>query len=308
MPSPLVFVVGATGTVGSEVSRHLISLGWGVHATTRDHNSTAAKALQAEGVKFFQGSWDDKDAINAGLSGCSFLFMNISPQLDEAGEELVRAQSILSSAKAAGVRSVVYSSVAGAGSPEKMRFSTPDLFVAKVILSKQKIEAAVRDAGFAAWTILRPAFFAANFLLPNVAIYFGHGDANTWTTAFQPDSHIPVVDEHDIAVFATEAFKDPARFNGQEIDLAGELLYPDEIATALSKATARDIRVVYMTDEDIAAQMKFNPIVEGQWSMRDMDQYINIDELKAWGLPLGTFEGFLERRKEDVKKSWPPSA
>jgi uncharacterized protein YbjT (DUF2867 family) len=154
MSSQTIFVVGATGIVGGAVARHLLTLNWRVHATTRDPDSEASKALQAQGVKLFKGTWDDEEPLSTAIAGCSTLFLNPYHYPFDAGEEVRWSNLILTTAKAAGVTQVVLASIFGTQHPEKMRYQDP--LITQVLASKGRVEDLVHAAGFDFWTILRP--------------------------------------------------------------------------------------------------------------------------------------------------------
>ena len=171
-------------------------------------------------------------------------------------------------------------------------------------MSTYRIEETVKTAGFASHTILRPTFFMANFLLPKVAMYQGLHEKGRWTLSLRPDSWMPMIDDFDIAQFAVAAMEDPARFNGKGIALALELKTLDVTLAALSHATRRELKAVYLTDEEIEEQRGKNRIVEAYLVMREMDKWVDMNDAKSYGIPMSTFEVFLEREKEAVKKAY----
>ncbi|KIW15314.1 hypothetical protein PV08_05359 [Exophiala spinifera] len=296
-----IFVVGATGIVGGAVARHLLSLNWAVHATTRNPDSKASKALQALGAKLFKGTWDDERALLTALAGCSTLFLNPYTYPFDQGEEVHWSNLILTTAKAAGVKQVVFTSIFGTQNPEKLKYQHP--LVTKVQESKGKVEQLVRAAGFDFWTILRPGYFMASFLLPKAVLFAGFLETGRWTTALLPESPMPLIDEHDIAVFTAAALADKVRFNRKEIELSGELRNPEEITKALSGASGREIKAVYLTAEEVEAQ-EADPLVGAYLALRDMHLYVDIDQVKAWGLPIGTFEAYLARKNDVVQETY----
>ncbi|KAK9429680.1 hypothetical protein V1505DRAFT_373412 [Lipomyces doorenjongii] len=136
-------------------------------------------------------------------------------------------------------------------------------------------------------------------------MYPGLVETNRFTTALTTDTKLPAVDPEDIAKFAVTAFLEPDRFNTREIAIASELIGIDKMMEFLSSASGRDIKVVYMSEEEIDAQMAMNPRITYQFAMRDIAQFADMDEVKSWGIPLGSLERFLEREKEIVEKTYP---
>lgn len=307
MTSPSVFVASATGTQGSTVARQLISLGWNVHATTRNLESPAAKSLQAIGVQFGVGDWDNEEVLKEQLAGCSKLFLVLMPSFTDLKQELAQAKRIISIAKAAGVQQVLYTSAYGVQTPERSKHYDPNSFVAATLASKKAIEDEIQSSGFEHWAIIRPGWFMANFLEPKVKMYSGLTETSTWTIGILPDSKMPLIDHEDIAKFAIAALKDPARFSGKAFEIASDIRYAEDVIKSLGEAAGRKMQVHFLSDEEIDAQ-KTNPMVTGMLILRDMSQFVDFDQVKSWGIPLNTWEDFLRREKVAVEKTYPSSA
>ncbi|KAI1074268.1 hypothetical protein F5B20DRAFT_563955 [Whalleya microplaca] len=161
--TPTVFVTSATGSQGGAVCRELLQLGWEVRATTRNLATPKAQALQAAGVHFTVGGWDDDEALHTALTGCDKLFLCLFPNLQDLNQAPERAQRIISIAKSAGVRQAVASTTLGAYMIEegtKPPVPMGGLFT-RHLQSKKRVEQAVVDGGFDEWTLLRPGFFMA---------------------------------------------------------------------------------------------------------------------------------------------------
>ncbi|PLB43977.1 putative NAD dependent epimerase/dehydratase [Aspergillus steynii IBT 23096] len=303
--TPKIFVCGATGTQGGATTHHLLQKGASVHALVRDPNSHGGQKLQEVGVTVTPGNYDDEDSLRKGLQGCAGLFLNLSPDFQNEKHEVEQARRILSIAKASGVSRIVYASAFAVNDPERLTAWDPNGFLGKIILSKQAIENEVRAAGFDSWTIIRPANFMSNYLSPLATmLYPGLVETGVWTTALLKETLVPMVDPNDIGRFAAEAILDPSRFHTKEIDLASELLTAEDILKELAQATGRQFKAHFLTEEEINAQAAVNPMIKGQLGMRDMYRFVNIEDVKAWGFPLGTFGGFLERKKESVGKTY----
>ncbi|KAH7158183.1 hypothetical protein B0J13DRAFT_190650 [Dactylonectria estremocensis] len=308
MPSSQVFVCGATGTQGGAVARSLLAKNVKVHALARDPTSDKAKALEALGVKLWHGDYDNKEAIEAAIGGCDAIFINLMPDLQDLTRELVWAKNIMAAGKAAGAKHAIYSSGFGVDQVQEFKLLDQQSIVATVLRSKQSIEREVRDAGYEHWTILRPGNFMANFLQPLVRMYGGLVDKGVWTTALTPETLLPMVDTKTVGLFGATAILEPERFSGKEISYADELMRVDTLLEELSIATGRDLKAVYLTDEEIEEQKKTNIFLHGQLAMRDMAQFVDIDEVKSWGVPLGTVREFMVREKKRVDETYNTSA
>jgi uncharacterized protein YbjT (DUF2867 family) len=299
-----VFVAGATGTVGGAVARNLLKHDISVQALARNPDSISAQEMRRLGVKLVAGNYDDESALTEALNGCDGVLLNLSPDFFDHQWERKVAQKIMTTAKNSGVKHFIYSGGLATVEPEKLENWDAKSFVATVLLSKQAIENEVRQAGFESWTILRPGSFMANYILPLVAVYPDLVRNNRFVTAFTREQPQPLVDPNDIGKFAVAAYLEPQRFHAKEIEIAGERLTIDETMQKLSKATGRNFEVVYLSNEEIMAQKDTNPFIAGQFISRGYENLVKLEEVKAWGIPLGTFDQFLERESGRVKETY----
>lgn len=304
MSSPTVFVCGATGTQGGALIDHLLKHDVKVHAITRSLNSTAAQRLQELGVAISEGDFDDDESVKQNMTRCTSLFLNLMPALTDLNTSLEQARRLLKIAKECGIKQVIYTSGVSANDPSRNKHWNPNSIISKMMLNKQAIEHEIRNAGFETWTLLRPGNFMTNFLFPMNQMYPGLAENGVFITALTPDTLLPMVDPNDIGRFAAMAVLDPIKFNHQEIEIASEFMGAEEIMRALSRATGRDFKAVFMSDEEIDKQKGVNPFIAGQLMMRDMSSFVDLEKVKAWGLPLGTFDEFLVREKARVDVSY----
>ncbi|KAH7169940.1 hypothetical protein EDB81DRAFT_638038 [Dactylonectria macrodidyma] len=304
--APTAFITAATGAQGLAVARQLRGLGWAVRTTARNMDAPAVHQLQALGVEVMAGDWDNETVLTTVILGCSCLFLNLMPNLATFSSEVPHAKRILAIATAADVKHVVYSSALSVKNLGQGQYYIHDSPVARAHGWKQEIEALVRGAGFETWTILRGGFFMVNFLAPKVNwMYPNLVQTNTWTTAYTPEVRMPMVDVEDIAKFAVAAFRDPARFHQQEIEIASELLSPDQIIQQLGDASGRTMRNVFLTSEEVEEQRDTNMLVTVQLMSRDLDKCVDFAKVKSWGIPLGTFQQFLKREHNWVRETYP---
>lgn len=308
MSPPVTFICGATGTQGGSLARYLCAKNLQVHALARNPTSTSAKALDSLGVKLWPGDFDNLEALNSAMEGCTSIFLNLSPDFQDHAAEGRWASNIITAGKNAGVKHIVYSSGFAVSEPQRLKHWDPQSFVAMVLLSKQAIEKQSREAGFQYWTILRPGNFMANYLDPLVRMYPGLVSEGVWSTALRPDNALPTVDTATVAAFSGAAILDPERFHGKEIEYADELLYVEQIVEKLSKATGRDLRANFLSEEEVEKQKGGNPFIAGQLMARDMAQFVDMEEVKQWGIPLSNFDVFLEREKKRVDETYLKSA
>ncbi|KAM0525606.1 hypothetical protein ACHAPE_000314 [Trichoderma viride] len=303
MAQPKVFVCGVTGTQGGAVARNLRSENISVTALVRDPSSPQAQSIEALGVEIVPGNFDDTPAIERALAGCTAAFLNFFPDFKDLTAELRWAKSIMTAARAAGVKHIIFSSGFAVGTPEKLRLWDADSIMGKALLAKQSNEKEVRDAGFDYWTILRPGNFMANYLPPKVAMYGGLAQSGVWTTPLLKESKLPMIDEATIARFASAAIHNPTKFTGQTIEIADELIGPEEILEKISATAGRQLKAEYMSEAAIMEQ-KSNPFIIGQYAMRDLASFVDMDKVKSWGVPLSSFDAFVQREKENIKKTY----
>jgi uncharacterized protein YbjT (DUF2867 family) len=145
---------------------------------------------------------------------------------DFAENELQRGLNVAGAAHAAGVAHLVYSSV---GSADRAS-GIPHWDI------KWEIEQHIRALGIPA-TVLRPVMFMEYHADPTYGVY---GQAPHIRT-IPPDERVQLIAVRDVGVFAALAFADPVRFVSQAIELAGDELSLDQLLSAITRATGRDV-------------------------------------------------------------------
>ncbi|KAJ5896499.1 uncharacterized protein N7473_005898 [Penicillium subrubescens] len=304
MSSPVVFVCGATGNQGGALIHNLAQHGIKIHAITRNIKSSAAQILQSQGVTISEGDFDNQESLKKSMSGCTTLFLNLSPNHTKSTAEIEQAKQILAIAKEVGVQHIIYTTALGTNNPEALKHWDPNSLVGTALSGKKIIEGEVRNAGFKYWTILRPGNFMTNYLFPLVRMYGGLVETGTFTTAYSKDTVLPMVDPNDIGKFAAAAVLHPVKFNGKEIEIASQMMGIEAVLNDISQATGRELQVVYLSEEEIEEQSRQNPLIYVQLVMRDLSQFVDMAKLKEWKIELGTFPQFLEREKERVEKTY----
>ncbi|EPE02650.1 nad dependent epimerase [Ophiostoma piceae UAMH 11346] len=314
-----IFVAGITGCQGGAVAQLALRSGWSVHGLARNPAAATATALATQGVKLVAGDYDNTDALNRSLAGCTAVFIVPSPVFTDLTAELRWATAIVTAARSAGtVTSVVVSTSLGT---EVFGDSDTSVF-AQFMRYKRKVEVAVASSGIKTWTILRPGNFMANYLTPKVAMYPGFRETGVWTTGLLPDTQLPLVDEADIAALTVAAIGDPARFHEQTIGVASDVLTPGEIVAVLQEVldensgnSAHDqtneknikrLKVAYLSDAELEGIKQKNPvIVAAYFMMRDMIGLIDVDAARnGHGMQMGTFRDYVHHHSENVKATY----
>lgn len=213
-----ILVIGASGTVGSELSRLLQARGHHVARAT----SQAPQASDQVQLNLATGQ-----GLGEALAGRDAVFLLNPPGHTRQHEWLV---PVIDRAKALGVPKLVLMTAMGANADE-----TAPLRIAERHL----------EASGLAYNIIRPNWFMQNF-------------HTFWLQGIREQGKIflPVgqakgsfIDARDIAAVAAVLLTSP-QWDNQDFDLTGaEALNHDEVATLLSRATDRAIAFEDVTPE-----------------------------------------------------------
>ncbi|SMX77797.1 Uncharacterized conserved protein YbjT, contains NAD(P)-binding and DUF2867 domains [Brevibacterium aurantiacum] len=215
----LVFVTGATGTVGRLVLPHLIEAGAQVRALTRNPDS----ANFPTEIETVQGDLEQPDGLRAAFEGVDALYLIV------AGE---RSAEVIDLAKAAGVKRIVTLSSASAGFEDNPGGNY-----------HRDFEVAVESSGLG-WTHVRPGMFATNLLDWAEAIKSTRTVRAPYDAARQAPVH-----EKDVAGVAAAALLDDSHV-GCIYTLSGpESLTKSEQIDAISTALGELVRFEEVTPE-----------------------------------------------------------
>jgi uncharacterized protein YbjT (DUF2867 family) len=213
--------------------------------------------------------------------------------------EAREARVVLDLAKVAGVQHVVFPSTLPLNNPN-IREELKDSPVAPAVLNKGDVEELVKASGMT-WALLRPGFFVTNLLPPIVyGMYPEFKDGRKFLNSYGHDCVLTLVDPDDIGAFVTAAFKDPEKFGGRTVTVVGENMRVDDMLKKLAEASGRPIEAIYRTPEE-TVKAKSNPYVAGHLVCIGLEQYVDMEKVKSWGVRLTSFAGFLEKHKKEVR-------
>lgn len=222
-----ILVTGATGQQGSAVTKHLLKNNFKVKALVRDENKPASQELKKSGVDIIQGDMADAAALDKAMNEVYGVF-SVQNFWEHGYEgELHQGKAVVDSAKKAGVKHFVQSSVGGAERSTKL----PHFDV------KFEIEKYLKESGLPA-TILRPVFFMENF--NTFAAPVEAEGKYTLTIAMKPETKLQMITVDDIGAITAIVFSEPDKFIGKEIEIAGDELTMPEVAEAFSKAKGKE--------------------------------------------------------------------
>lgn len=220
-----ILVIGATGNLGSEVTRQLVAKGLKVRVGVRKPDQYQAPSSLVEVIRF---DFDDPTSYSPALENIEKLFLIALPLDPDAPAVLA---PVIQAAKQAGVKQIVFNSALGVDQNEDAPL--------------RKVERLLEGSGIA-HTILRPNFFMDNFssgfIAPTIqgadGIFVAADDAKT--------SFIAIADIAAVAVAAlTEADHKNKAYN-----LTGPgALDHSYVASVLSEVAGRKISYQPISEE-----------------------------------------------------------
>src|SRR6185503_3476116 len=151
----MVLVTGATGQQGGALASLLLKQGQRVRAITRNTGSPRARALSQQGAELFTADAGDPASLEQASAGVGAVFVMATPFEAGVDAETRQGINIVSAAAAAGVKHIVYSSVAGADQATGIPHFE----------SKFRVEQHLRTLGVP-FTIIAPVYFMENLIAP----------------------------------------------------------------------------------------------------------------------------------------------
>jgi len=240
MSKKIITVFGATGAQGGSLAKAILNdpnSEFAVRAVTRDVNSDKAKELAAMGAEVVAGDVDDAASVNKAMEGAygafcvTFFWAHFSPEKE--GEQV---KIMAEAAKANGLKHVVWSTL------EDVRKYVPlnddsmptlnEKYKVPHFDGKGASDQYFMDAG------VPTTYMMASFYWENL-IYFGMGpkkgeDGSLSITFPMGDKKMAGISAGDIGKCAYGIFKNPDKYIGKRVGIAGEQLTCDTMAKELS--------------------------------------------------------------------------
>jgi uncharacterized protein YbjT (DUF2867 family) len=238
----MILVIGATGTVGSEVVRQLVATRERPRALVRDP-ATAHQRL-GDQVEQVVGDLDRPETIAAALAGVDRVFLLTTQSSRQPEWE----RAVIGAAARAGVGQLVKLSVFRANEQSPLQ----------VARQHGQAERVLAQSGLAA-TILRPVFFMQNLLamVHDGAIATAAGDGR-----------VAMVDARDIAAVAVATLTGGGHA-GKTYTLTGpEALSFYQVASVLSRQTGRPLRHVRVPPDKVRVTLQGRGVAA--WFADDM--------------------------------------
>ncbi|MDQ0785085.1 NmrA/HSCARG family protein [Streptomyces sp. B3I8] len=284
-----VLVTGATGHQGGATARALLASGVPVRALVRDASTDRARAVEALGAELVTGDLYDRDSLVAAAEGARAVFSVQLPDIGGRGfeGELAQAVNLIGAARTAGVPQFVQTTTSGVGRHTSW-VKDHWAFMEPYFATKAEIQDRVREAGFARWTLLKPCYSMENFL-PSEHDVIPRGLEGGLVSLLKPTTRLALVALDDIGSAAAAAIAEPERFDGVELELAGDRRTMTEIADILSRVSGTELTAPDMTREEAVAA-GLSGAGHGQASLNDHPQPADPAHARALGLPTTDFE------------------
>ncbi len=230
----MVLVIGATGLLGGEVVRQLRLAGYAVRALARTtSNPSQIEALRQTGADIAFGDLKEPSSVQTAFQGIEAVVTTASSTLSRQPGDSIQTVDrdgclgVIDSAKKAGVRQFVYTSI-----PRSFRYESP-LTGAKAEVGEYLIGSGID------YTVLAANFFMEVWLSPALGFDPQNGRATIYGTGDRPVGFVSYKDVAQVAVrsLAAEAPKN------RTISIAGPAnLSPIDVVSTFERSSGRTVR------------------------------------------------------------------
>ncbi len=242
--SSTVFVAGATGYLGSEICRQLISKNKkvkGLVRTTSDANKVTH--LKELGVETVEGDLKNKGSLENALHGVTAIISTVSSTLSRQEGDSIKTvdeegqMNLIDAAVNAGVKHFIH-------------ISCCDLGECPLQTAKRKVEKHLSESGLT-YTILQPTYFMEVWLSPVLGFDYPNAKASIFGEGKNKVSWVAI---KDVATFAVESLDNAAAKN-KVIELGGpEALSPLEVVNIFETTQGRKFELQFVPEEALKAQ------------------------------------------------------
>jgi len=237
-----VLVVGATGTQGGAVVNSLLESDheYDVYGLTRDTGSSRATALADRGVEMVEGDLNDLASLRPHVERVDAAYgMTDFWSVGSFEGELEQGENIGAAAEAAGLDHLVFSSIENCDKQPG----------APVIDVKHEIEEAIRGRDVPT-TVLWTHNFMQNFERQREAIV--HGE---FALPLDEGVRFRLLDVADIGAAVDHILREPERYRGRTVELAGDEHTLESMTETFSAVTGVDVKPVRPPIEAVREEM-----------------------------------------------------
>ena len=239
-------VVGATGTLGTDICRRLAARGLPVRALVRRTSSPErVRPLADLGAEIVEGNLLDPASIRAACRGATSVVTTVSTTISRQPEDTLESvdhrgqEALVDAAAQANVSRFVYVSVSG-NIPED----------APLTQAKRSVERRLAASGLS-YTILRPTFFMEVWLGPHLGFDVAAGRVRIYGSGERPISFISFA---DVGEFAAQSLSSPSA-DRATLELGGPDAHsPLEVVRIAESITGRKFEVEHVPEAALQAQ------------------------------------------------------
>ncbi|KAJ2356837.1 hypothetical protein GGF43_001822 [Coemansia sp. RSA 2618] len=256
-----VAIVGATGLQGGSVLKTLHSLGtYSLRALTRNPDSATAKGLAEKypGVEWVTGNLDDVDSLRKAFDGVDAVFgvtQFFQPDImkkvsqGDTDAEYIQGKNIVDAAIAAGVKSVVYSTLSSMKEISKGKYPGVLHFEGKHRIEKYLASKADQIRGY---------FVCVGFYMENYTQFTRISPEDKQTVEFtfplKPTTKLPLVDTaNEVGPVVQYILEHPEECLGSVLDVSGGFYEAQEMAKTFTEVTGKPARYVQIPYEAVGS-------------------------------------------------------
>lgn len=226
-----ILLIGVTGGTGGNIIKGFLEQNvTNLRAITRkvDLNRPSLAKMNDAGIELVEANLDDEDSLIPAFAGISAVYCHATSK-DAAKPsplEVERAKKVAQAAKQANVQHFVYNSAGGADRNSGISH----------IEQKYQVEQILKQA--VPTTMLRACLFMEEFWKKYTRPSILKG---SFPFAIQPDRPLHLITTKDMGRIAAYVIKHQEQYIGKEIELAGDVLTPKQMAEAFSQAQGKQV-------------------------------------------------------------------
>ncbi|BGP01550.1 hypothetical protein NBRC10513v2_005191 [Rhodotorula toruloides] len=264
---PKVLIMGATGAQGGSVLTHLLASDkpYQLAALTRDPSKPNAKEIEQKGVEVVKGDTADVKSLEEAFKGREVVFglTNFWSHMSY-DKEVAEGRSIVDAAKAAGVKTLVWSGLENAKEVSGGKVAGVEHFD-----SKSEVTKYARSIGGLKVLNVEPGCYMTNFLggaMGPRRSSSGNSDEVLFSFPMRPEGKIALLaTKEDYGAYVRAALEDEKLSkDGGEVLAASDELSVEEMVKQWSEVTGHKARFVQQSDADYLSNFPGNYAKAGE--------------------------------------------